>query len=200
MKPTGLSSLTKLLIVPLAFLMSCGGDDDEPAAIDCNATGPSISLTPTSSACGQDDGQIELTLLSGSGQLTITITPQPDGSDFDNNVFTGLEPGDYTVNVTDENNCSTSEMATVDFVAGNVSYMNDVDPIIQSKCAIAGCHVAGTGLPDYTNFSELQSRANDQPGGVRQRVKSGDMPRDGDLTAEEISTILCWVDEGAQNN
>lgn len=189
----------KTLIIPLIFLMACGEDDDGPA-IDCNTSGPSISLAATNSACGQDDGQVQVTVLSGSGQLSVNINPQPDGSDFNNNVFTGLEPGEYTVTIIDANNCTSSEMTIVNIVPSNVSYMTDVDPIIQSKCAIASCHVDGTGFPDFTSFSELKSRANNQPGGVRQRVKSGDMPRDGELTDEEISTILCWVDEGAQNN
>jgi len=188
-----------LVVVLMVFLISCGDDDGEPA-IDCSATGPDFSLTPTNSNCGQDDGQVQLTLLNGSGQLTITIDPQPAGTDFNNNVFTGLEPGDYTVSVTDENNCNATEIVTVDFESGNVSYANDVDPIIKSSCAIAGCHVEGTGQANFNNFSELQARANNQPGGVRQRVNSGDMPRDGMLTETEIATILCWVDEGAQDN
>lgn len=192
--------LTSLLIY------GCSSDDDAappPPGVDCSATGPSFTIATTASACGMDDGSIALTITGGSGNLTVTIDPQPLDVDFDNstNTFSNVEPGSYTIEVTDADNCSASENAVVDFGAGDVSYMDTVDPIVQARCAITGCHVAGTGLPDFTIFSEFQSLANNNPGGIRQRVKTDDMPRSGDpLTAEEKAALFCWIDEGAQNN
>lgn len=185
-----------------SFLIACSSDDsDPPPMLDCNATGPSVSLTTTPSLCGEDNGEIALAITGGTGNLTITIDPEPLGLAFDNNTFTAMEPGTYTVEVTDVDNCSSTAEATVGFNAANVSYQDSVDPIVQARCAIAGCHIAGTGLPDYTIFADFQARAHNNPGGIRQRVKTDDMPRSGNpLSAEEKAAIFCWIDEGAMDN
>jgi len=65
-----------------------------------------------------------------------------------------------------------------------------------------------TAQPDYTIFAEFQSRAHNNPLGIRQRVKTDDMPRQagndtqpGDpLSAQEKALIFCWIDEGALDN
>jgi hypothetical protein len=200
--------LTDLLLKRLgvfAVLIGCSSSDDAstpPPMVDCNATGPSISLAATSTECGVDNGSIEITVNGGTGNLDVTLDPQPLDFNFANNTFSDMEPGSYTVEVTDADNCSTSETVVVGLTGGGVSYMDDVDPIVQGKCAITGCHVAGNpqGLPDYTVFANFQARANNDPGGIRQRVKTGDMPRTGSLEDSEIVNILCWIDEGAQDN
>lgn len=198
-----ISTLKNLTILTAISMMAACGSDDEvpPPTLDCAATGPSITLTATPTVCGEDSGEIAVSVVGGTGNLTFTIEPQPLGLIFDNGTFTSLEPGDYTIEVTDANNCSTSANTTVVFSAANLSYMDEIDAIVQSKCAITGCHVSGTGLPDYTIFSEFQARANNSPGGVRQRVKSDDMPRDRTpLSDEEKAALFCWIDEGALNN
>ncbi len=190
-----------IITTVITVLAACSDDGNPPPGLDCNVTGPSISLMSTPSLCGEDNGEIALTIDGGTGNLTVNIDPQPIGIEFANNTFTSLEPGTYTIDVVDADNCSSNAMATVAFNAGNVSYQDSVDPIVQARCAIAGCHVAGTGLPDYTIFSVFQARANNDPGNVRQRLKIDDMPRSGDpLSAEEKAAIFCWIDEGAQDN
>ena len=191
------------MMVFAGLMVACGDDDETPPPpmVDCNATGPSVSATPTASVCGEDDGQVALTITGGTGQLTVALDPTPMGLNFDGATatFTDVQPGTYTVEVTDEDNCVATASVTVDFSAGNLSYANDIDAIIQNSCAIANCH-DGT-QPDFSDFATFQARAQDLgPGGVRARVKSGDMPRSGSLSAEEIAAILCWVDEGAQDN
>ena len=190
------------ILTAISMMAACGSDDEvPPPALDCAATGPSITLAATPTVCGEDSGEIAVTVAGGTGNLAFTIEPQPLGVNFDNGTFTSLEPGDYTIEVTDANNCSTSANTTVVFSAANLSYMDDVDAIVQSKCAITGCHVSGTGLPDYTIFAEFKARANNELGGVRQRVKTDDMPRSGGpLSAEEKAALFCWIDEGALDN
>jgi uncharacterized membrane protein len=81
-----------------------------------------------------------------------------------------------------------------------VSYASHVSPIIQTKCAISGCHNGSSALPDWTNFSQLQARAGD----VREVVIQKRMPPSnspaGPLTEDQITAISCWVNQGAQNN
>ena len=190
------------LIITAIYACSSSDDGTPPPTVNCNETGPSITLTATATDCGQDNGSIAIAVTGGSGTLQVSIDPAPLDFNFANNTYTDLEPGTYDIEVTDADNCSTSESAVVGLVGGGVSYMNDVDPIVQSKCAIPSCHVADNsqGLPDYTVFANFQARANNNPGGIRQRVKTGDMPRTGSLEAAEMAAIFCWIDEGAQDN
>jgi hypothetical protein len=202
MKPFTISKYLFFTLLISMVMYSCGDDDSPPPpGVDCNVTGPSFTFATTESACGQDDGTITLTITGGNGNLAVTIDPQPIDVEFANNTFTNVEPGSYDIEVTDSDNCSTIENVVVDFASGTVSYMDDLEPIVQSRCAVTGCHVAGTGLPDFTIFSEFQARANNDPGGIRQRVKTDDMPRTGNpLTAEQKIALFCWIDDGAQDN
>ena len=195
----------------ITMVAACSSDDPEPPrapTVDCNVTGPSVSLTANPTLCGEDDGEIVLDIDGGTSNLTININSLPLRLDFANNTCTSLSPGTYTIEEIATDNCSSTATATVSYRPGNVSYLNDVDPIIQARCAISGCHVAGTAQPDYTIFAELQSRAHNNPLGIRQRVKTDDMPRQagndtqpGDpLSAQEKALIFCWIDEGALDN
>ena len=195
-----------------SIIIACSSDDaapPPPPTVDCNVTGPSVSLTANPTLCGEDDGEIVLDIDGGTGNLTVNIDPQPLGLEFANNTFTSLEPGTYTIEVIDTDNCSSTATATVSFSAGNVSYEIDVDPIIQARCAIPGCHDgSNAAIPNYNIFAEFQARAHNDPLGIRQRVKTDDMPRQsgndtqpGDpLSAEEKAALFCWIDEGALDN
>jgi len=68
-----------------------------------------------------------------------------------------------------------------------------IQPIIQTNCAISGCHVPGTGLPNFQDVNQIKSNAVE----MKKRTRSRDMPRDGLLSQEEIDQITCWVDSGA---
>ena len=77
-----------------------------------------------------------------------------------------------------------------------ITYSQHVDFIVKSSCAISGCHVAGTGLPNFNNFSTFQSNAVE----AKKRTQERDMPRSGSLTQQEIDIIACWADNGALDN
>jgi hypothetical protein len=86
-----------------------------------------------------------------------------------------------------------------------VSYTNDVWPIIDTSCANVGnggCHDGSNGPDrDWTVFSNVQSHAAQ----IKNRISrtpgtAGYMPQIGSLDDEEIRLISCWVDQGAQNN
>ena len=184
-----------------SFLIGCGSDDDSdpPPMVDCNATGPTVTLAATNSACGQDNGEIAVTITGGTGNLTVTIDPQPANVDFSNNTFTNVEPGNYVVEVTDQDNCATSSNVTVEFTPSNISYSAEVDPIIQANCAIPNCHDgSNAALPNWMDLVTVQANAVN----IKTRTKDGTMPPAGrpDLQEAEIQAIACWVDEGAQDN
>lgn len=89
--------------------------------------------------------------------------------------------------------------------SSEVSYANDVLPIINSSCAIVGnggCHNGGNGESrDWRVFARVQSHATQ----IKDRVMrtpgtAGHMPPNGSLTSDQVRLISCWVDQGAQNN
>ncbi len=98
----------------------------------------------------------------------------------------------------------------------DVSFTEDVAPILEGKCVI--CH----GGPDengaITKELELDLTSYDalmvgsefgpivEPGNAEDSVlwmmiEVGDMPQEGEpLTTEELEVIKTWIAEGAQNN
>lgn len=84
-----------------------------------------------------------------------------------------------------------------------VSFQDDVLTIINTKCAIPDCHNGSLG-PDlvWTDYDKLKVRA--ESGILKFRVTNRIMPPSfstaGPLSQDQINTIACWVDQGAENN
>lgn len=97
-----------------------------------------------------------------------------------------------------------------------VSYQNDVLPILQASCI--GCH-GGTNEEgevvvelgyNMTTYEGLMAGSDygpviepgDPDGSLfLEMIVNGDMPEEGDpLAPEQIETIRTWIAEGAQNN
>jgi len=176
------------LVLPLTI--SCSNPASTP---DCEA--PVINITATSGTlCGSSDGSITATASGGQGKLTFSIA----GLSFqESGNFTNLPSGIYAVTVKDESGCTALKTATV---STGISFAAFIKPIIDSNCAVAGCHVAGTtGLPNFMIFSEIQLRAP----GIKTLTDSRVMPPPGSgrsLTAQQIQRIACWVNDGAIDN
>lgn len=87
--------------------------------------------------------------------------------------------------------------------AETYTFSEDVKPIIETKCAISGCHNGDMG-PDlnWTTFEQFHKRA--ESGLVKYRVTNHIMPpaesQAGPLSEEQINAIACWADQGALNN
>ena len=80
----------------------------------------------------------------------------------------------------------------------NKAFAADVSPLIQSTCAISGCHAAGSsnGPGALTSYTQVfNSRTS-----IRSAVSSGLMPQGSTLNASQKNSILCWIDSGAPNN
>lgn len=78
-----------------------------------------------------------------------------------------------------------------------ISFKDNVQAIINTNCAISGCHNGSRGAAsDYRNLSAIQARAQL----VKTRVVNRTMPPSGELTNAQISAISCWVDQGALDN
>ena len=83
------------------------------------------------------------------------------------------------------------------------SFDADIRPIIETRCAISGCHNGDMGSDlNWTNFEQFHKRA--ESGEVKFRVTHRIMPPSdspgGPLSQEQIDALACWTDQGAQNN
>lgn len=150
----------------------------------------SFNAITANSGCGSGNGSIEVTASGGDGTYQYRL----ENGDFGTSMsFIGLESGNYQVSVKDGTDCINVKGIKV---LSGISYENSVKPIIIGSCATTGCHVSGTGRENLTNFITVQSNAES----IKSRVVSGNMPKDDELTDEEIEAIVCWVDDGALNN
>ena len=99
--------------------------------------------------------------------------------------------------------CADHDLADFGDSCADYSYSEDVDPIINTKCAISGCHNGSLGADkDWSNFETFQAKA--LTGIVKQRVVAHEMPPPGSpggpLSEDQISIISCWIDNGALDN
>lgn len=74
-----------------------------------------------------------------------------------------------------------------------------IQPLINSNCAIPGCHVTGAQSPDLSTYTGVQSNA----ASIRGVVVDGSpfvMPPTGQLPSCDRQKVRDWVDAGAQQN
>ncbi len=77
----------------------------------------------------------------------------------------------------------------------NLSYDLVIKPIIDSNCAISGCHVSGTGRKDLSSYQGVKDVVDD--GRLNQHVVvSKDMPPSGPLSTCNIAKIEAWIQDG----
>ncbi len=78
------------------------------------------------------------------------------------------------------------------------TFSGNVAAIIQTQCAVAGCHAAGSinGPGPLTNFNQIKAASLQ----VKDAVVSRRMPAGGALSQAQINQIVCWVDSGAPAN
>lgn len=83
-----------------------------------------------------------------------------------------------------------------------ISYENQIQPIINTTCAIPNCHNGSLGEDkNWTILSNLQAKKEN----IKDRINRapgtpGRMPALGALTPTEIETLTCWVNQGAPDN
>jgi len=82
----------------------------------------------------------------------------------------------------------------------NISFSNDIMPIIQGNCATTGCHVqGGTGSGIFVNYNGVMEKVNN--GSFEKRVLvDKNMPPAAPLSDCQQSMIRAWLNAGAPNN
>lgn len=155
-----------------------------------NVNGMNISVATTNAGgCSASDGRITITASDGVEPYQYRLD---EGSNSANNEFTGLARGTYTVEVSDASGCKVTQSVRI---TSGISFAATIQPIIQNKCAISGCH-NGSQAPDFRVFKNI----HDNAGQVKTLTGDGTMPQEGSLTQAEINAIACWVDDGALEN
>lgn len=175
-----------------------------------DANGCERSVDVTLSAIGSTlDLQLTATsdteCLTNNGSITVVGTGgvEPyqyriNGGAFNaTSTFSSLAPGSYTVEVKDNEGCIHVKSGTVARGNTGISYAATIKPIINTKCAISGCHNGDNGANrNWTVFANVADHASD----IKRRTGNRSMPLTGSLTQEQIDLIACWVDDGAPNN
>lgn len=151
-----------------------------------------IMASSTSSGCELQNATITVSASGGNPDYTYQLdqgTFQVDPT------FTNLSAGIYEVTVKDAIGCQFTEPHQV---LSGITWSGSVNAIILARCAITGCHVAGTGLPQWGILSNVQAQA----AFIKTRINNRSMPPAGatDLTDDEIARFTCWIDDGALNN
>ncbi len=146
----------------------------------------------TTSGCGLGNGTITVTASGGNPDYSYqldqgTFQAEPD--------FTSLAAGTYMVTLKDANGCEFSESHQV---LTGITWSDNVNAIILARCALTGCHVAGTGLPQWENLATVQGSV----ALIKTRINNRSMPPAGatDLTDLQIAQFTCWIDDGALDN
>jgi hypothetical protein len=85
-----------------------------------------------------------------------------------------------------------------------VTYTLTVLPIVQTRCALPECHVAGgNGTGDFTTYAGLRTQADNGHlvPAVQRTPGAIPMPPDGSMIPEcDIRAIVAWVNAGALEN
>jgi uncharacterized membrane protein len=78
-------------------------------------------------------------------------------------------------------------------------YSTDIQPIMQSKCAISNCHNAATAAGGH--ILETYAQVKNAADHIMERVViQKNMPPTGPLPTADINKIRCWINSGAPNN
>lgn len=88
-----------------------------------------------------------------------------------------------------------------------ICFERDILPIFNSKCAMSGCHDAGTAAEGYdlSNYNKIVRdgivKGKPSKSEIYEEIEDGDMPPRGytKLTATEKQLIYDWIADGAKN-
>jgi hypothetical protein len=84
--------------------------------------------------------------------------------------------------------------------SANVTWSGTVLPLMQTRCAVPGCHVpGGFGPGDFNQYANVKTVV-DNGRFQAEVIQAGTMPPSGKLGACDIQKLQAWIDAGAPNN
>jgi len=179
-------------IICIFLFVSCSEDEvEEPS---CDGTLLLSLVNQEGAACGVAEASFTVQAVGGTPPYQYRID---DGSPWGGDgSFQHLLPAAYIVTVMDDLGCS-SQIRVV--LPNGIRFQMEVESIITSVCATPGCHVMGEQAPDLSFRPNIFSAASR----MRNLVDTRQMPPEDcncPIEADEITKILCWIDDGAQDN
>lgn len=164
--------------------------------VDIAAAGSTLVASATAAEdnqCTTDNGTITITASGGKAPYQYQLDSQGYG---DENSFTGLKHGQHVVIIRDDEGCQVTLSVQVARGKTGISYAAQIKEILTTNCNTTGCHAAGAGSRDWTNFENVKSKAAN----IKLRTANRTMPPVTSLTQAQIDLIGCWVDDGALDN
>src|SRR5690606_17454846 len=160
-------------------------------SVTITAPGSTLNFTvdANEAGCKTNDGIITITATGGSGTYEYRLGTEAFGA---TNEFAGLAPGTYALTVRDSEGCVSNQSVTL---TSGITYQSDIKDILDTNCAVSGCHVPGGEAPmSLQTFAVANSRAND----IKSAVLANIMPKNGPPRSQELKDkIACWADDGA---
>ncbi|MBL7858219.1 MAG: SprB repeat-containing protein [Cyclobacteriaceae bacterium] len=192
-----MKTLQKLISVSCIILIclytGCSSSED-PSPSDCTTSTLAVSVKTkiNPSACGTNNGSIEVEASGGEAPYTFAIG---SGSFSSTSVFQNLGGGTFSITAKDTKGCTKIVASTL---STGVTYTTDILPIFQAKCQFTGCHPTNGNWFDYTTAKSKASIIKTKTGDKSMPKNNGD-GNGGPLSDEQIALIACWVDGGAPN-
>ena len=91
------------------------------------------------------------------------------------------------------------DLPAPDGECAEISFSENVAPIISGHCAISGCHVSGFPPGDFTTYEGVHAQIEN--GFFQSKVlEQMSMPPSDSLNESELETLQCWVEQGSLNN
>lgn len=81
------------------------------------------------------------------------------------------------------------------------TYVGDIKTIVNTRCAISGCHDGNSAVVAFTTYDPLKERADN--GRIKSylfELKIMPPANATQLTEDEKKLIQCWLDNGAPEN
>ncbi len=104
-----------------------------------------------------------------------------------------------------QSSCSNDKLQDPDTISNptcdslQVTYDDQIKPIIDNSCAFVGCHGSNSVFGDMTDYSKMSFYLNDNF--FKKRVIDiMDMPEGDMLSPEEFELVECWVSKGYPEN
>lgn len=190
------SGLTTLLFITLIIACSKGGDSGSQTN-PCEGVTVNVTGTTLDADAGTSNGSITASATGGSGftyQLN-TGTFQISGT------FNNLAKGTYTITAKNANGCTGSTSIQVREKVGCTGTPGpkflEVKALVQTKCAISGCHTGAAPTGNLNLSVECNILLNKDKINNR-AVITGDMPQTGPLTTGEKQKITDWINAGGK--
>lgn len=169
--------------------------------VDVSLTAPGVPTvtlekTADTNCTSPGNGTITVNASGGTGPYTYKL----DGGAFvSSSLFENVRSGSHTIVVKDNEECTITLNTSVEKGITGIDYVNDILPILESKCNFPGCHPDNG---DWFTYSVAKANASK----IKSLTTAGTMPKGGSsapggaLSASQIARIACWVDDGAPEN